>query len=267
MRRAIPLLLFALAACVTTAPKPEPPPCDPGLSLLNATLWVQTSAEYRAAALQTFSAAQRGLEAALAKADDDPHPPAIILDLDETVLDNTGFEARAIRAHTTYDSKLWKAWTAESAARAVPGAAEFLAWAKSKGVTPFYITNRDLDEEPGTRRNLEQLGFPFDREVDTLLMQGKNGWTTSDKSPRRAHVANSYHVLIVLGDDLNDFVSASGKTLAERTALIDNSRSWWGQTWFIVPNPMYGSWERAAVTSGGSPCEQMQKKVDALRDK
>ena len=149
--------------------------------------------------------------------------------------------------------------------RAVPGAVELLTWAKSKGVTPFYITNRDVDEEPGTRRNLEQLGFPFDREVDTLLMQGKNGWTTSDKSPRRAYVANSYRVLIVLGDDLNDFVAASGKTLAERTALIDNSRNWWGQTWFIIPNPMYGSWERAAVTSGGSPCEQMQKKVDALR--
>jgi 5'-nucleotidase (lipoprotein e(P4) family) len=273
MRRAIPLLLFALAACVTTTdskPAPvaaiaAPPPCDPGLSLLNATLWVQTSAEYRAAALQTFSAAQRGLDAALAKADDDPHPPAIILDLDETVLDNTGFEARAIRAHTTYDSKLWKAWTAEAAALAVPGATEFLVWAKSKGVTPFYITNRDLDEEPGTRRNLEQLGFPFDPNVDTLLMKGENGWTTSDKSPRRAYVANSYRVLLVLGDDLNDFVSASDKTLAERAALVDSVRSRWGQTWFIVPNPMYGSWERAAVTSGGSPCEQMQKKVDALR--
>ena len=266
MRRAIPLLLFALTACVTTAPpKPAPLPCDPGLSLLNATLWVQTSAEYRAAALQTFSAAQRGLDAALAKPDDDPHPPAIILDLDETVLDNTGFEARAIRAHTTYDSKLWKAWTAEGAARAVPGATEFLAWAKSKGVTPFYITNRDVDEEPGTRRNLELLGFPLDPNVDTLLMKGMNGWTTSDKSPRRAHVSNSYRVLIVIGDDLNDFVSAHDKTLAERTALIDNFRSWWGRTWFIVPNPMYGSWERAVVTSGGSPCEQMQKKVDALR--
>lgn len=266
MRRAIPLLLFALAACVTTAPpKPAPPPCDPGLSLLNATLWVQTSAEYRAAALQTFSAAQRGLDAALAKTSDDKLPPAIILDLDETVLDNTGFEGRAIRAHTTYDSKMWKAWTAESAALAVPGAAELLAYAKSKGVTPFYITNRDLDEEPGTRRNLEQLGFPFDPSVDTLLMKGKNGWTTSDKSPRRAYVANSYRVLIVLGDDLNDFVAASDKTLAERTALIDNFRGWWGETWFIVPNPMYGSWERAVVTGGGSPCEQMQKKVDALR--
>lgn len=280
---------FASLACATTpapAPAPMPPsavaeatpaPCDPGLSLLNATLWVQTSAEYRAASLQTFAAAQGGLDLALANpfsqgaleetANDPKQPPAVILDLDETLLDNTAFEARAIRAHKTYDSKLWKAWTAEGAALAVPGAADFLAYAKSKGVTAFYITNRDVDEEPGTRRNLERLGFPFDPKVDTLLMKGKNGWTTSDKSPRRAHVAASYRILVLIGDDLNDFATAHDKTLAERTALVDSVRNWWGETWFIVPNPMYGSWERAVVTGGGSPCEQMQKKVDALRDK
>ena len=268
MKRAL-LLFFAFAsfACATAptpaavpAPIPPaaaetvpPPPCDPGHSLLNATLWVQTSAEYRAAALQTFAAAQGGLDVALANpfakgaleetSNDPTQPPAVILDLDETVLDNSAFEARAIRAHKTYDSKLWKAWTAEGAALAIPGAADFLAYAKSKGVTPFYITNRDLDEEPGTRRNLEQLGFPFDPKVDTLLMKGMNGWTTSDKSPRRAHVAASYRILLLIGDDLNDFATAHDKTVAERTALVDSVRSWWGQTWFIVPNPMYGSWQ------------------------
>lgn len=290
MRRAIPLLLFALTACATTpgptvpasAPAPAPvvvasasAPCDPGHSILNATLWVQTSAEYRASALQIFSTAQRELDHALdnpfAKgaleetANDPAQPPAVILDLDETVLDNSEFESRAIRAHTTYDSKMWKAWTAESAARAIPGAAEFLAYAKSRGVTPFYITNRDLDEEPGTRRNLERLGYPLDPNVDTLLMQGKNGWTTSDKSPRRAYVAKTHRILLVLGDDLNDFAPASGKTLAERTAIVDSVRNWWGVVWFMLPNPMYGSWERAVVKPGGTPCEQVQKKVDALR--
>lgn len=265
---------------MTPAPVTEAapaPPCDPGVSILNATLWLQTSAEYRAAALQTFAAAHRGLDAAmdnpfakgaLEETSNDPsQPPAVILDLDETVLDNSAFEARAIRAHKTYDTKLWKTWTAEGAARAVPGAADFLAYAKSRGVTAFYITNRDIDEETGTRRNLEQLGFPFDPKVDTLLMQGKNGWTTSDKSPRRAYVAASYRVLLLVGDDLNDFVPASGKSLTERAALVDSVRSWWGETWFIVPNPIYGSWERASVTSGGTPCEQLQKKIDVLRDK
>lgn len=295
MRRAIPLLLFALTACATTttpAPQPVPQPaptaatevavaavaaapCDPGHSILNASLWVQSSAEYRASALQIFSMAQRELDAAMdnpfAKAaleetsNDPTQPPAVILDLDETVLDNSAFESRAIRAHKTYDAKMWKEWTAEGAALAIPGAVEFLAYAKSRGVTPFYITNRDLEEEPGTRRNLERLGLSLDPKIDTLLMQGKNGWTTSDKSPRRAHVAATHRILLVIGDDLNDFAPASGKTLAERTAIVDSVRNWWGVVWFVVPNPMYGSWERAVVTPGGTPCEQVQKKVDALR--
>jgi 5'-nucleotidase (lipoprotein e(P4) family) len=295
----IPLLLFVLTACASTpTPSPSPTPmpatetaatpasvtvpaadagapCDPGHTILNATLWMQTSAEYRAAAFEIFANATHALDAALdnpfAKgaleetSNDPTQPPAVILDLDETVLDNGAFESRAIRAHTTYDSKLWKAWTAEGAALAIPGAAEFLAYAKSRGVTLFYISNRDVGEEPGTRKNLEQLGFPLDPKIDTLLLQGKNGWTTSDKSPRRAHVAATHRILLVLGDDLNDFASASGKTLAERNKIVDDVRAWWGEVWFILPNPMYGSWERAAVTSGGTPCEQVQKKVDVLR--
>jgi 5'-nucleotidase (lipoprotein e(P4) family) len=291
MKRVLVALFAAgLLACATTpvpAPVPAPTPvaeasvasaaapCDPGLTILNASLWMQSSAEYRAIALQTFAAARHGLQNMLDNpfamgaleetANDIRQPPAIILDLDETVLDNGAFESRMIRSHQTYESKAWKTWTAEGAALAIPGAAEFLAYAKKLGVTPFYITNRKLDEEPGTRKNLEQLGYPLDPQVDTLLMQGKNGWTTSDKSPRRAFVAASYRILLILGDDLNDFATASDKTAAERTAIIDSVRSWWGENWFILPNAMYGSWERAAIGPGGTPCEQVQKKVDALR--
>jgi 5'-nucleotidase (lipoprotein e(P4) family) len=245
------------------------------VALLNAVLWVQSSAEYRAAALQTFASARRGLDNALnnpfAKGaveeimNDPGQPPAIILDLDETVFDNGAFESQMLRAQKSYESKAWKEWTAKGAAADIPGAAEFLAYAKKRGVTPFYITNRDLNEEAGTRKNLEMLGYPLDPKVDTLLMQGKNGWMTSDKSPRRAFVAASYRVLNIIGDDLNDFVSASGKTVAERTALVDGVRSWWGEIWFIVPNPMYGSWEKAAMGGSTPDCDQIRKKMDALR--
>ena len=260
MRRLAPAVIAcSLLACATRQP------CNPGLALVNATAYAQTAAEYQAAARQTYGAARLALDTALAQQQPGSLPPAIILDLDETVLDNSEFESRAIRAHKTYDSKMWKAWTAEAAARAVPGAAEFLQYAQSRGVTPFYITNRDVDEESGTRRNLEQLGFPLDPKIDTLLMQGKNGWTTSDKSPRRAHVAATHRILLVIGDDLNDFAPASGKTLAQRNAIVDEVRNWWGEVWFVVPNPMYGSWERALTGSGGTPCEQVQKKIEALR--
>ena len=270
--------LFALAVltgCATaTTPTPaSAPQCAPADALINSVLWVTSAAEYRANALQTYAAATRQLDAALAdrsfvgaeeETNEDPsQPPAVILDLDETALDNRAYEARAIRAGVTYDKPMWVKWVGESGADAVPGAKEFLAYAQSRGVTPFYITNRDQDPEgPGTRRNLELLGFPL--TADNLLMRGTRPEWKSDKSSRRAHVASSYRVLMLIGDDLNDFTNARDKSQAEREAIIARTKDWWGTRWFILPNPMYGSWERAVTGDQGTPCEQLRKKMEAL---
>lgn len=275
MRSTLATLLLLTIGCATT-PAPTAP-CNPGHALVNATLWVQSAAEYDASALQTYAAARRQLDAALAdrgwagaeeETNADPgQPPAVILDLDETTLDNSGYEARAIRKGITYDKPLWREWVAESAASAVPGAKEFLLYAQSRGVTPFYITNRDFDpEHPGTRRNLELLGFPL--TADTLLMRGGRPEWRSDKSGRRAHVAATHRVLLVIGDDLNDFTNAREKSHADREAIMARTRDWWGTRWFMLPNPMYGSWEDAATASAeGTPCETLQRKVDVLRDR
>lgn len=280
MRRLAPLLFLLLAACTATTPAPSPiatpatamPAVNPGHSILNATLYVQSSAEYRAAAIGTFAAATRALDEALADrsrvgasedTNDDPsQPPAVIVDVDETVLDNTAFEARVIRAGKTYDPVIWKAWTAEGIATAIPGAAEFLAHAKSRGVTVFYVTNRDEDERAGTLRNLQNLGFPFESGVETLLLRA-NG--VSDKSGRRKQVADRYRVLLVAGDDLNDFANARSASWQQRDEIIQTMRSWWGTRWFMIPNPMYGSWENAAIGSGGTPEERVERKIRALR--
>ncbi|MDQ3283639.1 MAG: hypothetical protein M3Q69_19730 [Acidobacteriota bacterium] len=267
----------AAAPATATAPASAEPQCNEGTVILNATLWIERAAEYRASAIQTYSAARRALDLALADPtwtgaeEETPggetQPPAVILDLDETALDNSGAQTAAIRAGKTYDKTMWKEWTRQGIAPAVPGAAEFLAYARSRGVTPFYVTNRDLDEEPGTRANLERLNFPLDPNVDTLLQRGENGWKTSDKSPRRAFVASKYRVLLLIGDDLNDFTTASGKTLAERDEIFARTATQWGSRWFILPNPMYGSWETAAIAGDATQCEKIQRRLNALREK
>lgn len=273
------LTLFAFA-CATTAPAPPPaaaatpPPCNPGMALLNATVWVQSGAEYRANAIQTYATARRMLDAALADpawhtedgTSDPSQPPAVILDADETVIDNTAYEARVIKLGKTFDDDTWKQWGEEAAAEAVPGAAEFLAYAKSRGVTPFFITNRDFDEEPGTRRNLEKLGYPVSTDPDNILTRGEKPEWKSDKTSRRAHVAASYRVLLLFGDDLNDFANARDKSAAERDAIIDRTLALWGTRWFMLANPIYGSWERSITGGTGTPCEQLQKKIDALQE-
>lgn len=284
MRKLIPLLLLVFAACAATTPAPvatapvadvaaaTPPPCTAGHSILNATLYVQSSAEFRAAAIGTFAAARRALDEALAdktrvgateETEDGPdQPPAIIVDVDETVLDNTAFEARMIRKGITYDPAEWKKWTAEGAATPIPGAPEFLAYAKSRGVTVFYVTNRDEDEGEGTRANLRRLGYPLIENRETLLLRIDN----SDKSPRRREVAKAYRILLLVGDDFNDFASGTREgSWADRNALLEKMSGWWGTRWFMIPNPMYGSWERAAIGCGGTPCEQLERKVQALK--
>jgi 5'-nucleotidase (lipoprotein e(P4) family) len=291
MRRVIPLLL--LVACTSTTVSSPPRgagpiegqsegqserqssaslPCNPGLALVNATVWVQSSAEFRAASNQTFAAARRALDEALAdrsrvgateETNADPNqPPAIVSDLDDTLLDNTPFEARVIQAGKTYDVGMWKKWTAEGAAPAMPGSPDFLKYAQSRGVTVFYVTNRDEDERPGTRANLERLGFPVDPKVETLLM--RQDPKQSDKGPRRQQIADRYRLLLLLGDDLNDFASTREATWADRDALVRRMESWWGTRWFMIPNPMYGSWERAAIGPGGTDCEKLERKVKAL---
>jgi acid phosphatase len=277
------LLALAASGCATRhtpPPAAAPPavaataPCNPALALVNGVLWTQSSAEHDAATLGIYASARQALDAALddpswigsdeETVNDSAQPPAIVLDLDETAIDNTPNEVRAIRLGKTFDTPSWKQWVSEAAATAVPGAAEFLAYAKSRGVTPFYVTNRDADEEPGTRRTLEKLGYPLSDDPDNLLLRGKRPEWGSDKTSRRAYVAASYRVLLLLGDDLNDFVLARDQTLAERDAIVASHATWWGTRWFMLPNPMYGSWERAAGATG-TPCEQLQKKVDALK--
>lgn len=226
-------------------------------STLNSVLWVRGSAEYAAAAVGTYGAALRALEDGLADSswtaateqngDYRRLPAAVILDVDETVLDNTAYQARLIEDGEVYGSESWAAWVEEVQAAAVPGALEFTSAADSAGTTVFYVTNRDASLEDATRANLDRLGFPLAAHTDIVLTRGERPGWDSDKSSRRAYVARSFRIVLLIGDDLNDFVSADRASVVERSALVERHRGNWGSRWFVLPNPMYGSWERSLI--------------------
>jgi len=248
----------------------------PTNEVLHSVLWMQTAVEYRALALQTFRLAGDRVEEALR----DPSwtalpelqtnldlPPAVIVDVDETVLDNTYYEARQIRGGTTFNAVTWKAWVDEANATAVPGALEFAKKAAERGVTVFYVTGRKADEEGPTRRNLIALGFPVDESRDTILVRGERPeWDSSDKGPRRQHVASEFRVLLLVGDDLGDFVSNSRSSIGERDRVFDERQALWGTKWIVLPNPTYGSWVGAILgnRSGLTIDEERRAKYDAL---
>lgn len=267
--------LLSLGACAS-APVAD----DPGELAVHpvqqATLWTQTSGEYRAAALQAWRAAHRTLALALRDrtwtaapeqtGDVSGLPPAIIVDADETVIDNSPFEARLVLDNAVFEPGRWSQWVAERRAQAVPGALAFLQHAAERGVTVFYVTNRDHADEAATRDNLRALGFPLAAGRDVILTRGENGWD-SDKGPRRAHVAAGYRIVLMAGDDLNDFVSGTRRGVSARNAVMARYRDWWGERWIVLPNPMYGSWERAlyGFESGLTEAEKQRRRRAALR--
>jgi acid phosphatase len=234
---------------------------------LNAVLWIQTAAEKRAGAVQTYRAAERQLFAALK----DPNwtaaleqtgdyqklPPAVILDLDETVLDNSAIMARFVLEKSAFNEAVWTAWVNERRAPAVPGAVDFIKVAHANGVAVFYVTNRVCDPTKAhdpTADVLRALSLPFSPH----RLFCKTGAT--DKSARRQRIAGSHRVLLLIGDDLNDFVSLPPEpaTIEARRTLAAAHDRYWGDRWFVLPNPMYGSWERAVGI-------EVSKKLEALR--
>lgn len=248
----------------------DPPPHDD----LDATLWYQTSVERDLVLRQAYRGALEHLDAALADPswdalphgdrDNDPRglPPAIIVDVDETVLDNSPEQVRQIRDGKGFDNDAWRAWVSEAQAKPLPGAVEFLQAAAAKGVTVFYISNRDADQAEATADNLRRAGFPI-ADASQFLGLGMQvpGCESkgSDKTCRRRLVGQRYRVLMQVGDQITDFIALPDNTLEGRRAAMAPYLGWIGERWWALPNPMYGSWESAAIGAARNQPAAMQR--------
>jgi 5'-nucleotidase (lipoprotein e(P4) family) len=207
-----------------------------------AILWTQSSGEQRALAYQAFTLARMMLDRDLRMNRRSRMKRAVIVDVDETVMDNSRYQATLLKNRQPYDAKSWTDWVNRAEATAVPGAVEFLRYATSKGVRVFYITNRKLIEKDGTAANLSKLGFP---EVNDQTLLVRTDANTSSKEARRQSVAANYRIVLLMGDNLNDFAEVfdKSKTVAERIAAVEQNRSQFGTRFIVLPNPMYGDWE------------------------
>ena len=281
MRLSLPVLIAVLLAGCASVEQPHPEkaasqecPCRRDThEQLQGTLWMQTAAEYRVLSEATYRAAGTALREALANpawtaateqtSDPSALPPAVILDLDETVLDNSRFQGEQTLRRVPYVPKLWTEWVRLQKATLLPGAGDFLKSARDQGVAVFFVTNRTLEEEPATVANLTALGVAATAEE--VLANRENGWT-SDKTARRQHVAQSYRILLLIGDDLGDFLPAR-LTPEERVEAAQKHTDWWGRRWFLLPNPMYGSWDRALYGHDTSLKDEevLRRKIERVR--
>lgn len=255
-------LLTILIACTLVTPLFAQQPARSGNDhLLMATLWFQRADEFRALCYQAFNLAQLRLDQELMARPAGIRKPAVVVDIDETVLDNSPFEARCIIDGTNYPVG-WTEWVSEASADAIPGAVEFLNYAASKGVEVFYISNRKEKEKAATLQNLMNQRFPMVDSAHLLLRS-----TATNKEERRQKVLQRFDIVLLAGDNLNDFTSLFEATNADRRRhLTDSLRVEFGRRFIVLPNPMYGDWE-AALGIGPQPGDSLRRdaRIKALR--
>ena len=219
-----------------------------------ATNWYQTSGEARALYLQGYNIATQRLKEYLKT----PHtkPYSIVLDLDETVLDNSPYQAENIILGRGYDSKSWDEWVNMKKAKAVPGAKEFLQFADKNGVKIYYISDRTESQLEATIENLRAEGIPVQANDSVLL---KNKDDKSRKVNRREYVKNHTQLIMLFGDNLSDFDLFSSKSIDERNAKVEELSKEFGDRFIIFPNPLYGAFE-TAIYGGKFP--QAKEKLE-----
>ena len=255
------LLLFGcvvLGAC-GSQPQQHDPALDAGL------LWVKHSAEYRAIAKQVYASATQALprfiddeswSAVPGQVDAKDLPVAVILDVDETSVSNVDFQLTYERPFAN-----WKLdeWTSGTAATPIAGMKEFVDAASAAGVTVFFVTNRPCEviegvddpcpQKQSTIDDIAEAGV--DTDADHVMLSGEQGWNR-EKSVRRNLIAKTHRVIMLIGDDLVDFVPCTRRkayapctesaTVEYRHAMVDKYAHRWGNGWYILPNPMHGSW-------------------------
>ncbi|NTV17370.1 MAG: acid phosphatase [Chlorobiaceae bacterium] len=229
----------------------------------NSLLWMQSSAEYKANTTQVYNTALKNIDAAVGDrtwtaakeqvGDCSLLPPAVVMDIDETVLDNSRYMGKVVLEGGEWSSATWNKWVALKEATAVPGAVEFINAMRGKNVRVIFISNRECikgektgsgcSQEADTIENLTKIGVP-DVLPENVLLQGEKVDWISEKKSRREVISEKYRIVMLFGDDLGDFLAGvkSNITPQERDRLVGENNNNWGRKWFMLPNPTYGSW-------------------------
>ena len=269
----------ATSAPVAQASDAAKPAADDNL---NAVAWTQTAIEHDLIYLQTYRDAQARLLPALKDKswdaltkEDRAAPvkglkPAVVLDIDETVLDNSPYQARLVRSGGEFNEADWAAWCKEQRARALPGVVEFTQFAAKHGIAVLYVSNRAKDLDEATLGNLRKAGLPVSGPeaflgLGTFVQDCEQVGT--EKGCRRQQISRKYRVLMQFGDQIGDFVTVLANNAEGRNKAVAPYMRWVGTRWFVLPNATYGSWEPALFNNDwAAPREERHRlKVNALR--
>jgi 5'-nucleotidase (lipoprotein e(P4) family) len=238
------------------------------------TLYMQKASEYRALTYQAYNLARWQIDADFDKKNikklpkaEQKKPRAVMVDIDETVLDNSPGQANQVKNRTSFNSKDWNSWVMMRKAKAIPGAVEFLNYASSKGVKVFFASNREETQKEATMENLKSVGLTDVFAENVMLRQlDSEHKPISTKEPRRQFILQKYRIVLSIGDNLDDHSSDfEKKSVADRFAEVDEKKAFFGKYYIMLPNAMYGTWESAIYEYGRlSDTEKAEKRAAAL---
>lgn len=209
--------------------------------------WVTQSIEYAALCEQTYRAAWRVVKQSASGVTDNW---AVVLDVDETVLDNSQYAVERAAVDSGYSRASWNEWVRRKEATLVPGAKAFIDSVRNlHGAHIVYITNRRHYNETPTIENLKKYGL-F-KEGDLMLTKKGQDDTKVDRrecvktGTGRCQEAGPLKIVALLGDNIRDFIPMQGRdtAMAYRNNALAHDENW-GRTYFMLPNPTYGSWDR-----------------------
>jgi 5'-nucleotidase (lipoprotein e(P4) family) len=233
---------FSLVACAadangdgTGSTSQEVTTPAPSTDMADTVHWVRNSAEHRAALVQAYRLATWSLDSSVANSYADPGTWAVIVDGDETILDNSEYQKE--RGAQGWSADSWSAWVARKEAPALPGSVAFLQHVHDLGGKVVVVTNRSKSDCPATIANLDSDGLVH----DMVLCQTD----VSDKNPRFDSVSKGtaqagvgpLNVMMWLGDNILDFPGEDQNARNDESRLSD-----FGSRFVVIPNPMYGSW-------------------------
>jgi 5'-nucleotidase (lipoprotein e(P4) family) len=245
MHRTLVLSTLLLAGCASavappaSAPSPAPAATPASAKMPNDVHWVRNAAEHRAVFLQTYALAARRLEEIAPGLQAGTW--AVELDADETVLDNSVYQKERAAIGQGFSSESVHAFVERRNAPPLPGAVAFLRRVQELGGKIAIVTNRDDNECPATQDNFRAQSIPF----DVMLCKPAD---TSEKEPRFQAVENGtaapplppLRIVLYLGDNIRDFPGLDQDVRARDDKAFED----FGSRFFILPNPMYGSWEK-----------------------
>ncbi|MCF8228249.1 MAG: 5'-nucleotidase, lipoprotein e(P4) family [Bacteroidales bacterium] len=208
-------------------------------ALLMATLYQQTAAEKEALAYQAYNWARKVIQNDM-KRMGLSKKQAVVVDIDETIIDNSPYEASCILDEIAYPER-WDEWIESASGKPLPGAVDFLNYAAENGYDVYYITNRKEKYRAATLENLRKFNFPFAKDAHLLMRTDERS-----KVNRRAKVSEDHRIVLLMGDNLSDFAGIfDHKTVEERLALTEKNKDKFGFEYIALPNAMYGAWLQA----------------------